>query len=164
MKLQNKFLALLAPAGFVAGGLILYLIKRAANEVIVGGAERAAATIARAAALEAGRPMARGREADLLPVVQTFQRREGALYAAALGPDGRVLAHTTVTEKGRVESDERTAEALKSDEPRTWTGEERGEPVIFVVAPVRAPGAAEGADSFLLTGEQPLPAGSAWAR
>ncbi len=153
MKLQNKFLALLLPAGLFAGALILFLIQRSVHAVIIGGLERSAVVLARAAAQEAAVLLPKGREQDLLPILQSLQRRVGALSAAALDPAGRILAHTTVTEKGKTDSDPRVLYALKEDEPALWQGEERSEPVLVVVVPVWAPQAPTSVEAFMLSGE-----------
>ena len=82
------------------------------------------------------RGMASGREMDLLPTLQNIKRLEGALYAAALDPSGKILAHTTGTEKGKTRVDEFTKAALKANEPRLRKSSAYGEPVLIITVPV----------------------------
>jgi PAS domain S-box-containing protein len=152
LKLQNKFQALLLPAGLLAAALVLFLIHRAVHAVIMGGLERSSVVLARAAAQDGARGMASGRETDLLPALQILQGREGALYAAALDSSGKILAHTTVTEVGKTEGDELTKAALLADEPKAWRSSVRGEPVLVVAAPVWSPTPPSAGEEFLLSG------------
>jgi PAS domain S-box-containing protein len=157
LKLQNKFPAVLLPAGLLAAALMLLLIQRSVHAVIIGGFERGAISLARAAAQEAAPGLSSGRESELLPQLQDLQRREGALYAAALGPDGRIVAHTTVTEKGKVAADEPTQAALRSGEPSLWRESVEGAPVLFAVVPVRWPETRPPGEQYILTGNARVP-------
>ena len=147
MKLQNKFIGLLLPAGLVAGAAVLLLIQRSVHEVIIGGLEQSSVVLARAAAQEAAPGALSGKESDLLPVLQALQRRVGALYAAALDPAGRVLAHTTVSEKGKASSDVPRASA-----PMVRQTTEHGEPALVIEVPIERASSAP-AESFLLSGQ-----------
>ncbi|MBI2386415.1 MAG: HAMP domain-containing protein [Elusimicrobia bacterium] len=154
MKLQTKFLALILAAGLLGSGLVLVLIQGSVHSIIIGGIEKSSVVLALASMHDLAAAMASRREMDLLPVLQKLQREEGALYAAALDPDGKILAHTTVTEKGRIEDDEFTRAGLSAGEPRLKKASVRGEPVLLITVPVWPPAADE---EFLLSG--PLRAG-----
>ena len=149
MKLQAKFLGLILAAGLLGAGAVLALIQSSVHSVIIGGIEKSSVVLALASMHDLAAALASGRETDLLPVLQKLQREEGALYAAALDPDGRILAHTTVTEKGRIEDDAFTKAGLTAGEPRLKKDIVRGEPVLLITVPVWPPAADE---EFLLSG------------
>lgn len=152
MKLQTKFLTLLLSAGLLSAAIVLVLIQRSVHSIIVGGLEQSSVVLALASMHDLAPGMATGSEKDLLPVLQKLQREQDALYASALDQDGKILAHTTVTEKGRTENDEFTAEALRADEPRLRKSSVKGEPVLLVSVPVWAPARPAGPEEFLLSG------------
>jgi len=149
MKLQAKFLTLILGAGLLASVLVLVLIQGSVHSIIIGGVEKSSVVLALASMHDLAPALASGRESDLLPILQKLQREEGALYAAALDPDGKVLAHTTVTERGRMEDDEFTRAGLVAGEPRLKKGTVRGEPALLITVPVWPPAAEE---EFLLSG------------
>ena len=139
MKLQTKFLTLLLSAGLLAAAVVLLLIQRSVHSIIIGGLEQSSIVLALASMHDLAPGMETGSERDLLPALQKLQREQDALYAAALDQNGKVLAHTTVTEKGRTESDEFTKAALRADEPRLMKSSAKGEPVLLLSVPVWAP-------------------------
>lgn len=149
MKLRTKFLALILSAGLSASALVLLLTQRSVHSIIIGGLEQSSVVLALASMHDLAAGMASGREASLLPLLQKLQREEGALYAAALDREGRILAHTTVTEKGRLEDDEFTQAGLLADEPRLRKSEVRGEPALLVTVPIWSAPADE---EFLMSG------------
>jgi PAS domain S-box-containing protein len=151
MRLQSKFLALILSAGLLASAAVLALIQRSVHSIIIGGIEQSSVVLALASMHDLAAGIASGREADLLPQLQKLQREEGALYAAALDPGGRILAHTTVTEKGRIEDDRFIRTGMMADEPRLRKAEVRGEPVLLITIPVWPPAPEE---EFLLSGTQ----------
>ena len=139
MKLQNKFLVLLLPAGLTAASLILVLIRRSVHSVVLNELNRSASVLAAAAAQDAAPDFEARSQAKLLPLLQSLQKREGALYAAAIDSQGVVLAHTTLSEKGSHQRDAITAAALTSDGPIVNALVFRGEPVLEVSVPVWLP-------------------------
>jgi PAS domain S-box-containing protein len=153
LRLQKKFFVLLLPAGVIAASLILLLIHRSVHAVILNELNRSSSILAKAAAQDAAPGFQARSEARLLPVLQSLQKREGALYAAALDARGVVLAHTTITEKGSIQADPITRAALRSDGPIMSALVFRGEPVLEVAVPVWSAPEASPADSFLLSGE-----------
>jgi len=154
MKLQTKFLGILLPAGALAAALMLFLIQRSVHSVVIGGLERGASSLALTSTRQLAKGIVSKRELDLLPALQHLQLEEGALYAEVLDPQGKVLAHTTVTEKGKVEDDEFTKAALSSEEPMTAKGRIGAEPVLLLAIPIWPMEASSGED-FLLRGARP---------
>lgn len=152
MRLQTKFLAVLMPAGLLTSALMLILIQRTVHSVIIGGLERGSTMLAVAASQHLADGMAKRRELDLLPDLQNLQREEGALYAEALDPDGKVVAHTNVAEKGRIRSDEFTRGALLAEEPRLARAVVGNAPALLVSAPIWSAEEASG-EGFLLSGD-----------
>ncbi len=157
MRLQRKFLTLLLPTGLAAASLILFLIRRSVHAIVLNELERSSILLAKAAAQDAGPGFQSGDETALLPVLHSLQKREGALYAAALDSRGTVVAHTSVTEKGRTLRDAATDAALRAEEPVSDIRAYRGDPILEVSVPVWAAPAAVSGDSFLLSGEARLP-------
>lgn len=155
MRLQSKFLALLLPAGLASAGAILFMIRRSVHAVILDDLTKRVTSVAEAAASDAQPGFEADSEILLLPVLQSVQKRAGAFYAAAVDGGGRVLAHTSITLKGRLEP------GPAADSPASRLSAVRGEPALEIAVPVwSAPGAAAG-ESFLLTG---IPAAAARIR
>ncbi len=151
MKLQTKFLSLLLPAALLAAGFVLVLIRRAVDTVVIGGLERNAIVLGKAVALDAARGMASGREMEVLPHLQALKQLKSALYASAIDSRGRIVAHTTLREKGRIDDGPAVRNALRTGEPATRRGRIGTEPVLFVVVPVWAPAAGAGGEEYLLS-------------
>lgn len=145
MRLQTKFLALLLSSALLVSLLVLALIGRAVESVVVSGVERSALVLARAAALHAAPGLAAGRETEVLKHLQAFMQTKAALYAAALDAEGRIFAHTTISEKGKRDDDPPSAA------PRAWRGTLEGKPVLFVAVPIWTPPETAGEEAFLLS-------------
>jgi PAS domain S-box-containing protein len=153
MRLQNKFLALLVPMGLAAAILILFLIQKSVHAVILNQLTRSASAAASSSAQDAALGFQAKSESQLLPLLQSLQKQEGALYAAALDSGGTVLADTTITEKGSVQKDSLTRAALKSDKPTSSVSSFRDEPVMEIAVPVWSSSETGAEDIFLLSGE-----------
>ena len=136
MSLQNKFLALLLPAGLAAAGLILFLIHNSVHAVIVKDLESNVLTVTRAAAQDCAPGIEAASETLLLPRLQALQGREGALYAAALDTNGTVLAHTTIEKKGAVLKDSLTEAVLREDHLAVRTDLRSSDPLLEAAVPV----------------------------
>jgi PAS domain S-box-containing protein len=143
VKLQNKFMALLLPAGLAAAGMIVILIRKSVHSVILDGLEKNVTSVAAASAHGAAPAFESGREERLLSQLLALQSREGALYAAALDARGKVLAHTTISKKGTVEGDAFARAALASDQLVVHILHPPDGPVLEVSAPVFAAPAPE---------------------
>lgn len=153
MKLRTKFLAALLPTGLIAAGAVLYLARRSVHRVVLGGLERSTILMAETAAPEAAPDLAARREARLLAVLHRLQKRQGAVYAALLDPEGRVVAHTSLAEKGTRPDDAFTRAALASASPSARATDYRGEAVLEAAVPVWSPASRPSNESFLLSGE-----------
>jgi len=151
VRLLCKFLAVLLPATLIGAALVLVLIRRAVEAVVVGGVERNAVVLARAAALDAAAGMASRQEVKVLPHLQALTQVKAALYAAALDTEGRIIAHTTITEKGKLDEDPLTRDALSAEAPRTWRSLSGPQPKLIVAVPIWAAPDAAGGDAFLLS-------------
>jgi PAS domain S-box-containing protein len=124
------------PAGLIAAGLILFLIHRSVHSAIMSDLEKNVLVVAKAAAQDAAPGFEAGSESLLLPQLQSIQSREGAVYAAALDPRGKVIAHTTIKEKGAVQDDSVTQAALRAEQPTVNTLLLSGNPVLEIDVPV----------------------------
>jgi PAS domain S-box-containing protein len=153
VKLQKKFLALLFPTHLAAAGLMLFLIHRSVHSAIMKDLVENVLVMTKAAAQDAAPGFADGSEALLLSKLQLLQNRENGVYAAALDPRGKVLAHTTIKEKGSIQNDPVTRAALRSDQPSINTVVAAGKPVLEVDVPVWSAPAPPPQDSFLFSGK-----------
>lgn len=151
MRLQTKLLALLLSSALIVSIIVIVLIGRAVETVVVGGVERNAIVLARASALDAAPGLAAGSETDVLRHLQALIQVKAALYSSALDTKGRIFAHTTISEKGKRDDDPSIASALEAQAPLAWRGQFRGDPVLFVAAPIWAPPETAGDEAFLLS-------------
>jgi PAS domain S-box-containing protein len=148
VRLQQKVLAVALPAALVVGVLLATVSRRGTESIMIREAARRVLPQAEDAARRIAPAAATGREELLLPQVLAIQAFSGAAYAAVVSPDGLVLAHTNVLEKGRRRADAASARALAAAEP--WVEEvvEGGHRRLFLGLPVwRAE------DEFLLSGK-----------
>lgn len=151
MRLQTKLLALLLSTALLVSILVLVLIGRAVESVVVGGVERNAIALARIAALDAAPGLAGGRETDVLPHLQVLKQVRSAVFVSVLDTEGRIFAHTMISEKGKRDEDSYTASALGAQTPMAWRRPFEGEPVLFVAVPIWAFAATGGEEAFLLS-------------
>jgi sensor histidine kinase regulating citrate/malate metabolism len=89
----------------------------------------------------------------LIPPLQTVLRQTQALYAAVLDPQGQVLAHTDVSETGKVYSDSITTVALRAERALAQRSFVEGQPVVDIAFPMWDDQRAYAAEEFLLLGE-----------
>ena len=155
MKLPQKVLAFSLPVAVVAGAVVVNVSLRATEAIMVREAARRVSTQAQDAARRMAPAVVGGREAKILPFVQEVQAFSGADYAEALSPDGVVLAHTNVLEKGRRRSDAAARRALAATGPFDARVEEDGRRRLLVAVPVWRP-----EDEFLLEGHDRSRAGT----
>ena len=145
MKLQTKLLALFLPLALTAGALVILLTRRAVHAVMVQEVVDRGLGEAAGLAQSILPGLRSGSERTLLPLLERFKNSHGVLYAAVLDPDGRVLAHTNVLEKGKVYADPLSAEGLRSDAPVSRL--EPDGPSVDLAYPVF-----ESEEDFLLSG------------
>src|SRR5690349_12146740 len=105
MKLQTKFLVAFIPVLFLSGGCLTYLAKRAIHRILLEEVARRGWSQLQSLEPGAVAGFRLRKERLLLPKLEWLCEQAGAMYAEALDPDGRVLAHTNLVEKGKVYSD-----------------------------------------------------------
>ena len=138
MKLHLKLLLVLGPVLLLSAAAISYYSRRAVARVLLDDLSASASQTASlempglAAGLEAPR------EAALLRRLQAAQGDFGALYAAALAPDGTILADTDVADAGKKAGDAFTRAALASPGASSRRLTVQGEPVLELSFPVDA--------------------------
>lgn len=155
MRLQQKVLAVGLPAAVVAGALLATLSRQATESIMIREAAQRVLPQAADAAARLSKAAASGREALLLPRVQEIQAFSGAAYAAVAAPDGRVLAHTNVLEKGRRRADPASRRALDASAPVVEEIVEHGGRRLLVGVPIWRP-----EDDFLLSARDRTRAGT----
>ncbi|MDD5303162.1 MAG: ATP-binding protein [Elusimicrobia bacterium] len=148
MRLQQKVLVVGLPVAIVIGALVATVSRRATVSIMTREAARRVLPQAEDAALRIAAAAATGREDILLPRVQAVQAFSGAAYAAVVSPEGRVLAHTNVLEKGRRRDDPPARRALAASVPVVEEVVEEGRRRLFFGLPVWRP-----EDEFLLSGK-----------
>jgi PAS domain S-box-containing protein len=115
MKLQSQFALAFLPTLLLSGLGATYLAKRAVNRAILESVvSRGEARLSETAGSVAPGLQARD-ESLLIPGLAALLDKEDAVYVIALDPEGRVLAHTTVTETGKVYRDEATVNSIQSE-------------------------------------------------
>ncbi|OGR88985.1 MAG: hypothetical protein A2992_07110 [Elusimicrobia bacterium RIFCSPLOWO2_01_FULL_59_12] len=152
MRLQFKILLIFTSVALLLGGPLLLTVRNAVRQILLKDVERRGVLSASSLAESASAGLAARREQALLPLLQSAQERAGAMYAEALGLSGEVLAHTNVTEKGKIYDDAATLEGLKALSPVTGSSEWRGSPVMLVSVPVWSAPKADVEEEFLLGG------------
>jgi signal transduction histidine kinase/CheY-like chemotaxis protein len=155
VRLQQKVLAAGLPAAVLAGALLASLSRQATESIMIREAAQRVLPQAIDAAARLSSAAASGRETLLLPRVQQIQAFSGAAYAAVVAPDGRVLAHTNVLEKGRRRADPASRRALDASEPVVEEIVEGGGRRLLVGLPIWRP-----EDDFLLSAEYRTRAGT----
>ncbi len=122
----------------VHGALVSEMVEHARRELSKDAAGAAAAMGARD-------------ENRLLSILHRGAETTGAVHAAALDPEGRVLAHSDVARVGHVQDDSVTRAMLAVEEPRDWETVEGGRRLVHVFVPVYAGIGGDG--EFLLASE-----------
>jgi len=95
-----------------------------------------------------------GEENRLLPLLQQVAESSGARYTMLLGPDGQVLAHTNVVERGKVYDDQATLQAISSSQPEYLRLEVDRQPLVDLSFPVWEVEQTEAGEEFVLLGKK----------
>lgn len=149
MRLQTKLLGVLVPVGVASAGTVLAFSGGSVRAVLVESeAERVFVELADTSA-RAVAGMEAGSERELLPLLQEAMRRNDAVYAMALDPSGKVLAHSNVLEKGKYLTDAASRRAAARERPGFEILETPTGPVLDASVPVWAPEA-----DFMLANEE----------
>ena len=130
--------------------------RRAAEEALVQSVVKSGNAISVNLSQSQGmvRSIESGDERLLLPPLQQMLESTGALYGMVLSPSSRVLAHTNVAEKGKVYTNDVTAQAVSSDQPEHQVVEIDGRKVMDIAFPVWELARARTGEEFLLLGKK----------
>ena len=152
MKLKTKLIGFLVLLTLFWGGSIIYFSKRGVHGILVGEVAKRGILKTTHLPEQIAPAFRKGDEDLLLSLLQTAMGRTDAIYAVALGPTGRVLAHSNVVEKGKMYTDSATQAALRSSEPGYNEITVNARAVVDVFLPVWSVRKAENEEEFLLLG------------
>ena len=154
MKLQTKILVISFALAVLLGAPVLWTLNSAVHDILIQDVEKHTFLNVQDLAEEAG--MLAGfqsrSEQQLLPHLQAAQERVAASFVVALDPQGEVIAHTNVSEKGKRYDDALTRRALRSDGPVAQVETVKREPTLTVYAPVWSAAKNVSSEEFLLGG------------
>lgn len=156
MTLRAKILVFALIISIFTGWLMLGLSKRAVENIL--SEEVAKRGILKTQDLPAATAAGfRSRDEQvLLTMLQEGRVATGSVYAMALDPEGTVVAHTNVVEKGRVLSDRITQAALQAGQPVYQKRQSAEGPVLDLSLPVWSVKQAATGEEFLLFGGEEL--------
>ena len=156
MKIRNKILLVFLPIVLLSVATMTQFSRRVVQQVLIQEVIRSGRSLSLnlTQSPEMVLSFQTGNEKLLLPPLQQIQENAGTLYAMVMDPEGRVLAHTNVVEKGRHYTDVATVQALKSDHLESRQGERDGQPVMDIAFPVWELEQTEGGEEFLLLGRK----------
>jgi PAS domain S-box-containing protein len=152
MKLKAKIVLFFITLGVVSGVLIIGLTWNAVFSIQTNNLRAEGKQEIMDLALAASEGFVHESETQLLHALQHTQQVLRAEYAVALNPDGKVLAHTNVSEKGKVYPDPHTLEMLRSESVDTQVVTSGNTKLLEVWAPVRSQHHEESNEQFLLGG------------
>lgn len=152
MKLKIKVLIFSLSLGFLTGVLIIFPSRQAVYAVLEDEvAKRGLLKVADLPSTTVS-GFRTGDENRLLIILQDSLKQTGAAYGMALDPQGQVLAHTNVLEKGKGYTDSVTLEAIRSDQSAYRRVEVDGRSLLDVSLPVWSTQQADSGEEFLLFG------------
>ncbi|MBI1823133.1 MAG: HAMP domain-containing protein [Nitrospirae bacterium] len=152
MKLKVKLILFLISIILLTGTVIIWFSNIAVRKILIE--EVAKRGHLKSSELQSSSVSAftDGKEIQLLLLLQESMDRTGALYAMALDPNGLVMAHTNVVEKGKRYTDVMTLKSLKSDRPGYQEVTHEGKSVLEIWLPVWSVQKARSGEEFLLFG------------
>lgn len=153
MKLRSKLLVFFVPLYLVAVVVMTVLARSGVQRIVIDGVLKRGLSVATAVHSEAVEGFRLKREALLLHYLQAIQENAQAVYAMALSPDGRVLAHTNVIEVGRTYRDSITVSALAASETTSQEVLYNGNPTMDIAHPIWVLPEAS-TEAFLLLGDE----------
>ena len=156
MRITEKLLLVFIPTFMLSVVTMTLFSKRAAQQTLVQDVVRSGLSISLNLAQSRGMVISfeTGDERLLLPPLQRIMENTGALYAMVLDPQGSVLAHTNVVEKGRRYDDAITSRALRSDEPVYESLKVDGHAVMDIAFPAWELERNQTDEEYLLLGRQ----------
>jgi HAMP domain-containing protein len=154
MRITEKVLLLFLPTFMLSVVTMTLLSRRAAEQILIEDValNGRALGINLAQSREMVESFRGGDERLLLPPLQQVQANTTAEYAMVLGLEGRVLAHTDVSQKGKVYDDEASRRAVNSNVPLQSELVVGGRRVMDVSCPVWEILGAEEGEAFLRLG------------
>jgi PAS domain S-box-containing protein len=152
MKLGLKLLIFFVPLYLVAVVAMTVLVHYGVQAIVVQGVSERGLSVATAINAEALNGFRVGNEENLLPYLQAVQENAQALYAIALTPNGRVLAHTNVVEVGQTYQDATTVFALQASETVFQKIRQNGQTILDIAHPIWALPETS-TEAFLLLGD-----------
>ncbi len=162
MRIRTKLLIFFLPLMLLSVGVMTLFSRKAVQAVVSQEVAKrgrvATAGLAQAPEMVSG--FRAGGERLLLPSLQLLLNNTGGVYAIALDPAGRVLAHTNVAEKGKRYDDPTTVRAMTSNGQESQQVEAGGQPILDVSCPVWEVRQATREEEFLLTGQKEAGAGA----
>jgi PAS domain S-box-containing protein len=151
MKLQSKILCFVFSLGLFSTALTIWIFQKAMNATLTDQLAQIGLSEARELAEKTTEGVQTKSETMLLKQLLQSQKIIDASYIAALDRSGRVLAHTDVTEKGKVYNDLMTQGMMKSNtrQIKIETGKQA---VLRISVPVWMKTSADPNEQFLLAG------------
>lgn len=153
MKLRLKLLVFFIPLYLITVVVMTVLVRYGVQTIVVHGVSERGLSVASAVTPEALEGFRSGDEARLLPYLQAVQENVQAVYAMALAPNGRVLAHTNVVEAGQTYQDSTTRVALQATETTYQKIVQNGQPILDLAHPIWALPETS-TEAFLLLGDE----------
>jgi diguanylate cyclase (GGDEF)-like protein/PAS domain S-box-containing protein len=152
MRLQTKVLVFSVLIFFVLGLSILVLTKRVVHIILVKEVGKRGLLKTEDLPLSTAMGFQTGEEHALVPVLQKGLERAGGVYAIARNVDGRLLAQTMLTDRGRPSQDSIVRQVSGFSQPGIRQFEADGMEILDVSLPVWAIQHSDSTDEFLLIG------------
>ena len=155
MRITRKILLLFIPTFVLSVVTVSLFATRAVQSVLVKNVVKTGRSVSLnlAQSPEVVASFETGDEHALLPLLQQIDANMGSEYVLILDREGRVVAHTNVTETGKVYSDRFTRAAVKADAPLNERAHYDGHPIVELSFPVWEARRLTGADEeFLFLG------------
>jgi PAS domain S-box-containing protein len=153
MKLRLKLLIFFVPLYLIAVVVMTVLVRYGVQTIVIQGVSERGLSVATTINAEALNGFRLGNEENLLPYLQAVQENAQALYAIALAPNGRVLAHTNVAEMGQTYQDSTTLFALQTSETIFQEIRQNGQTIMDIAHPIWALPETS-IEAFLLLGDE----------
>jgi diguanylate cyclase (GGDEF)-like protein/PAS domain S-box-containing protein len=152
MRLQTKVLVFSVLIFFVLGLSILVLTKRVVHIILVKEVGKRGLLKTEDLPLSTAMGFQTGEEHALIPVLQKGLERAGAVYAIARNFDGRLLAQTTLSDRGKPFQESIVRQVSDFSQPGIRQFEADGMEILDVSLPVWAIQHSDSSDEFLLNG------------
>jgi signal transduction histidine kinase len=152
MKLKFKLLLFLISIILLTGMVIIWFSNIAVRKILIEEVAKRGQLKSSDLQSSSVSVFGDGKETELLLLLQESMDRTGASYAMAIDPNGQILAHTNVVEKGKRYTDALTLKILKTDRPGFQEVTSDGQSVLEIWLPVWSIQKARSGEEFLLFG------------